>query len=428
MLRRSVPLRRSAALFAALAIGSAAAAGCSSADAPGRDGGSVPPPSASVSGPVPVTSVPAPGTASAPSVPGSSAATDPGSGPAPATPSAGPPSVPAAAASVDVRGTVTDGLESPWGLAVLPGGDLLVSGRDDARILHVSAKDGTRTAAGTVPGVTPGGEGGLLGLALSPGFAADHRVYAYLSTASDNRIVRLDYDPAAPAGARLGEPVVLLAGIPHGPRHNGGRIAFGPDGLLYAGTGDANDRSLSQNRDSLGGKILRLTPDGAAAPGNPFPGSPVWSLGHRNVQGLAWDPQGRLFASEFGQDTWDELNLITPGGNYGWPTVEGTAGRPGFVDPLAQWHTADASPSGIAYASGAVWMAALGGARLWRVPLLGDRPAGAPQEFLAGAYGRLRTVTADRDGTLLVVTDNTDGRGDPRPGDDRILRLTVTDR
>lgn len=225
---------------------------------------------------------------------------------------------------------------------------------------------------------------------------------------------------------QLGTPEVLLTGIPHGPRHNGGRIAFGPDGLLYVGTGDSSDTGLAQDKGSLGGKILRLAPDGTPAPGNPFPGSPVYSYGHRNVQGLTWDPQGRLWASEFGQDTWDELNLIKAGGNYGWPVVEGTGNRPDFIDPVAQWHTADASPSGVAYADGAVWIAALRGARLWRVPLDGDRAAGAPEAFLDDAYGRLRTVVADRDGTLLLVTNNTDGRGDSRSGDDRILRLTVS--
>ncbi|MEV0188145.1 PQQ-dependent sugar dehydrogenase [Kitasatospora purpeofusca] len=414
--------RRTAALLVAIALGSAAAAGCSSAAGPDPAGGSSSGADAAASVPASVLPTPA--------VSGSTAAVP--TAPAPTAPVATdsvPPGVSAssapAPASVSVRGTVTDGLKSPWGLAVLPGGDLLVSERDSARILRVPAKGGGKAVAGTVPGVTSGGEGGLLGLALSPDFATDHQVYAYFSTGSDNRIVRLDLDPSRPAGSRLGAPTVLLSGIPHGPRHNGGRIAFGPDGFLYAGTGDADDRSLAQDRDSLGGKILRLTRDGEPAPGNPFPGSPVWSLGHRNVQGLAWDPQGRLWASEFGQDTWDELNLITPGGNYGWPTVEGAAGRAGFTDPVAQWHTADASPSGIAFASGAVWVAALRGTRLWRVPVDGDRAAGAPQDFLKGEYGRLRTVAADGDGTLLLVTDNTDGRGSPRPGDDRILRLDV---
>lgn len=228
-----------------------------------------------------------------------------------------------------VRATVADGLASPWGLLVLPDGDLLVSERDTAQILRIAAKDGTRTVAGTVPGVVPGGEGGLLGIALSPDYATDHLVYTYFSTAGDNRIARLPYDPAQPATQQLGSVEVLLTGIPHGPRHNGGRIAFGPDGLLYAGTGDSSNSALAQDKASLAGKILRLAPDGTPAPGNPFPGSPVYTYGHRNVQGLAWDPQGRLWASEFGQDNWDELNLIRAGGNYGWPVVEESAAAPG---------------------------------------------------------------------------------------------------
>ncbi|MFJ9950414.1 PQQ-dependent sugar dehydrogenase [Kitasatospora sp. NPDC091207] len=381
----------------ALLWGYSAVAGCSSAPAPAA--ASAAPTSA--------------GSASAPA-PGGASATGSGS------------SSPGAAPSVAVRATVAEELAAPWGLVVLPDGDLLVSERDDGRILRVAAKDGARTVAGAVPGVVSGGEGGLLGLALSPGYASDRLVYAYLSTAADNRVVRLTYDPAGPSGGQLGTPEVLLAGIPHGPRHNGGRIAFGPDGLLYVGTGDSSDKALAQDTGSLGGKILRLTPDGAPAPGNPFPGSPVYSYGHRNVQGLAWDPQGRLWASEFGQDTWDELNLIRAGGNYGWPVVEGTGNRPEFIDPAVEWHTSEASPSGIAYADGAVWIAALRGTRLWRVPLDGDRAAAAPQAFLTDAYGRLRTVVADRDGTLLLVTNNTDGRGDSRSGDDRILRLTLS--
>ncbi|MEV0532549.1 PQQ-dependent sugar dehydrogenase [Kitasatospora sp. NPDC050463] len=380
----------------ALLLGSVAVTGCSSAPAPAATSAA---PSSSASGP------------------SSDAASATASG---ASPSPGP------APLVAVRATVTEELAAPWGLVVLPDGDLLVSERDSGRILRVAAKDGARTEAGTVPGVVSGDEGGLLGLALSPRYGDDHLVYAYLSTDTDNRIVRLTYDPARPATEQLGAPEVLLSGIPHGPRHNGGRIAFGPDGLLYAGTGDSSNTALAQDEGSLGGKVLRLTPDGAPAPGNPFPGSPVYSYGHRNVQGLTWDPQGRLWASEFGQDTWDELNLIRAGGNYGWPVVEGIGNRPDLIDPVAQWHTSEASPSGIAYADGAVWIAALRGTRLWRVPLDGDRAAGAPQAFLTDAQGRLRTVVADRDGTLLLVTNNTDGRGDSRSGDDRILRLTIS--
>ncbi|MFC9324519.1 PQQ-dependent sugar dehydrogenase [Kitasatospora sp. NPDC057015] len=331
---------------------------------------------------------------------------------------------PGATDVVQVRGTVAQDLDTPWGIALLPDGALLVGSRDTGRIARIAAADGARTDLGAVPGVAPGGEGGLLGLALSPHYAADRLVYAYATTDTDNRILRFRYDPEQPAGAQLGPPQTVLTGIPKGTYHDGGRIAFGPDGMLYAGAGDSGKGgAIAQDTGSLGGKILRMTPDGAPAPGNPFPGSVVYSYGHRNVQGLAWDPQGRLWASEFGQNTWDELNLIRPGGNYGWPTVEGTGNRPEFVDPVVTWHPDAASPSGIAYADGAIWMAALRGARLWRIPLAGAGTAGPPQEFLNGTYGRLRTVLTDRDGTLLVSTSNTDGRGDVRPGDDRVLRL-----
>ncbi|MCZ9340416.1 PQQ-dependent sugar dehydrogenase, partial [Streptomyces sp. TRM76130] len=205
----------------------------------------------------------------------------------------------------------------------------------------------------------------------------------------------------------------VFKGIPKGFVHNGGRIAFGPDGMLYAGTGESGDPGLSQDEESLGGKILRLTPEGDPAPGNPFSGSPVYSVGHRNVQGLAWDADQRLFASEFGQDTWDELNAITPGGNYGWPDAEGASDDEAYRDPVAQWGTDEASPSGIAYTGGSVWMAALKGERLWRVPLDGTAKAAEPQSFLRGEYGRLRTVVAAGDGKLWLVTSETDGRGDP---------------
>jgi aldose sugar dehydrogenase len=338
------------------------------------------------------------------------------------------PDAPAAPAkgTAKVTATVATGLGTPWGVAVLPDDDLLVASRDSGTIVRVAADTGRKTPVGDVPGVSARGESGLLGLAVPPDFASDPLVYAYFTTASDNRIVRMRYDPARPAGERLGAPDVLLRGIPHGRIHNGGRIAFGPDGMLYAGTGESGRSGLAQDRRSLGGKILRLTPDGKPAPGNPFAGSPVYSYGHRNVQGLAWDSAGRLWAAEFGQNTWDELNAIRPGANYGWPDVEGRAGRAGYVDPVAQWHTDEASPSGIAYAKGSVWMASLRGRRLWRVPLAGTSAAAEPQEFFTGKYGRLRTVVLDQDGSLLLTTSNTDGRGDPRSGDDRILRITVS--
>ncbi|MFH9552398.1 PQQ-dependent sugar dehydrogenase [Streptomyces sp. NPDC017435] len=333
---------------------------------------------------------------------------------------------PPAKGTVEVVRTVAEGLNTPWGLVPLAEGGLLVASRDKGTITRVDTRTGKKTELGEVPGVSAAGEGGLLGLALSPDYASDRMVYAYFTSASDNRIVRMIYDPARPAGDQLGAPDTVFKGIPKGMIHNGGRIAFGPDRMLYVGTGESGDRGLAQDTKSLGGKILRLTPEGEPAPGNPFPDSAVYSYGHRNVQGLAWDAKQRLFAAEFGQNTWDELNAIEPGADYGWPAAEGRTRDAKFRNPVAQWHTADASPSGIAYAEGSVWMAGLRGQRLWRVPLKGTAASADPQAFLEGEYGRLRTVVSAGGGTLWVTTSNTDGRGDPKKGDDRILELRVS--
>jgi glucose/arabinose dehydrogenase len=333
---------------------------------------------------------------------------------------------PPAKGSVTVVRTVAEGLESPWGLAPLPGGGLLVSSRDEGTIVRVDDKTGRKTELGEVSGVSAAGEGGLLGIALSPDFASDRMVYAYFTSAGDNRVVRMLYDADKPAGEQLGAPDTVFRGIPKGFIHNGGRIAFGPDRMLYVGTGESGDTGLSQDRDSTGGKILRLTPEGEPAPGNPFSGSPVYSYGHRNVQGLAWDGRQRLFASEFGQDTWDELNAIKPGDNYGWPEAEGKSDGSEYHDPVDQWTTAEASPSGIAHAEGSIWMAGLRGKRLWRIPLNGTQASAEPQAFLEGEYGRLRTVVAAGGDRLWLVTSNTDGRGAPEDGDDRILEVRVT--
>ncbi|MBE4735571.1 MULTISPECIES: PQQ-dependent sugar dehydrogenase [Streptomyces] len=333
---------------------------------------------------------------------------------------------PPAKGSVKVVRTVAEGLDTPWGLAPLPEGGLLVSSRDGATISSIDEKTGERTELGEVPGVAPAGEGGLMGIAVSPEYASDHMIYAYFTSESDNRIVRMLYDPEKPAGEQLGAPDTILRGIPKGTNHNGGRLAFGPDRMLYASTGERYEGPLAQDKDSLGGKILRMTPEGQPAPGNPFDDSVVYSYGHRNVQGLAWDPEQRLWASEFGQNTWDELNHIRPGGNYGWPEVEGKGGESGYVDPVAVWSTEEASPSGIAIAEGSVWMAGLRGQRLWRVPLDGTKTAADPQAFLEGDYGRLRTVVSAGGDKLWLVTSETDGRGSPEDGDDKILELEVT--
>ncbi|MFJ5516255.1 PQQ-dependent sugar dehydrogenase [Streptomyces griseoluteus] len=332
---------------------------------------------------------------------------------------------PPAKGSVRVLRTVAEGLKSPWGLAQLPDGNLLVSSRDDATLTRIDARTGRKTVAGRVSGVEPAGEGGLLGIALSPGFASDHMVYAYFTSASDNRVVRVRYDEKRAPGDQLGAPDTVFKGIPKGRIHNGGRIAFGPDGMLYVGTGESGDRGLAPDKKSLGGKILRITPEGEPAPGNPLGRSPVYSYGHRNVQGLAWDKQQRLFASEFGQDTWDELNAIKPGGDYGWPGTEGRGTDARFQNPLAQWHTDEASPSGIAYVNGVIWMAGLRGERLWRVPLRSVSASAPPQAFLDGEYGRLRTVAPAGQDRLWLLTSNTDGRGHPGKADDRLLLLRV---
>ncbi|MGW6718345.1 PQQ-dependent sugar dehydrogenase [Streptomyces sp. NPDC054995] len=351
-----------------------------------------------------------------------------------ASDSASPPSsgrsadLPPEKGSAKVVSTLTEDLKSPWGLAALPGGDLLVSSRDEGTVHRIDGESGKKTLLGSVPGVSPAGEGGLLGLAVSSTFGADQLVYAYFTTTSDNRIVRMSYDEKRPAGQQLGAPDTVLRGIPKGSIHNGGRIAFGPDKMLYAGTGEAGDTELSQDKESLAGKILRMTPDGEPVHGNPEADSVVYSYGHRNVQGLAWDAEKRLWAAEFGQNTWDELNLIEPGGNYGWPEVEGEEGEDGFIDPVAQWKTSEASPSGIAYAEGSIWMAGLRGERLWRIPLSGEEagePLADPQAFLQEEHGRLRTVVSAGSDRLWLVTSNTDGRGTQQGGDDKVLQIEV---
>ncbi|OYO02979.1 glucose sorbosone dehydrogenase [Enemella evansiae] len=296
-------------------------------------------------------------------------------------------------------------LDVPWGLARLPDGSVLVTLRDQARISRVSLGDSS--SLGQLPGVQASGEGGLHGIAVDP--QDPQVVFVHYRAANDNRVARLRL-----TGNRFTVERVIVDGMPAASIHNGGRLAFGPDGYLYIATGDGNRTANSQNPDSLGGKILRVDKDGNPAPGNPF-GTRVWTLGHRNVQGLAWDEQGTMYASEFGQNTWDELNRIEPGKNYGWPRVEGMGDDPAYTNPLQVWSTDDASPSGLAYLNGSLYMAALRGQGVWRIPVAGGEP-----EKLLTNLGRIRTVEPTGDGGLFVVTSNT-FRGSPRPGDDRII-------
>jgi glucose/arabinose dehydrogenase len=321
------------------------------------------------------------------------------------------PSGPPAEPDLSAPQTVATGLDVPWGLAFLPDGRALVAERDNSRILQVPVGGGDPREVYRVPGVDPGGEGGLMGLAVDPEYASNQYVYAYYTASSDNRVVRFKLSDD--------QPEVIFDGIDKSRIHNGGRIAFGPDGMLYVGTGDAGDGSESQDERDVNGKILRLTRDGDPAPGNPTEDSPVWSMGHRNVQGLAWSADGTMYGIEFGQDTWDEVNVIEPGKNYGWPEVEGKKGDSRYVDPLVQWRTDDASPSGAVVAGNTLYVAGLRGERLWTVPLGG----GEPKAEFTGKYGRLRTVAVAPDGALWLSTSNRDGRGDPTRDDDRILRF-----
>lgn len=346
---------------------------------------------------------------------------DPAPSPATGTPtSVGEPPAPTGAPAAGIptiAATIATGLNVPWGIAFLAGGDALVSQRDDGTIVRIGT-DGTVTPLGPVPGSSgrPGGEGGLLGLAIAPG--DESRLFAYVTTATDDRVVRM-----ALTGDTLGEPEEILTGIPIGSRHHGGRLLFDASGALFVSTGDAGDGRLAQDRNSLAGKVLRIDQDGAAMPDNPY-GNRTWSYGHRNIEGLALDGEGRLWAAEFGDKSFDELNLIERGGNYGWPTVEGTSDNADFIDPLVTWGTDECSPAGVAITGSTAFVGALQGECLFAVPLDGTT-AGEPVAHFSGDHGRIRSVAVAPDGALWMTTSNTDGRGDPGAKDDRIFRVTV---
>lgn len=307
---------------------------------------------------------------------------------------------------------VTTRLDAPWSIA-FHGDTPLISERDSGRLLALEP-DGTQVEVARVPGVDGIREGGLLGITVH-----ERYLYAYFTAGDENRVARY---PLTGSGTDLdlgpGEPI--FGGIPAAAIHNGGRIAFGPDGMLYITAGDVSDGANAQDLGSPAGKILRLTPDGTIPEDNPFDGSPVYSYGHRNSQGLAWAEDGTLYASEFGQNTWDELNVIELGGNYGWPEVEGKGGGGEYIDPVQQWRPAEASPSGMTIVSDTIYMANLRGKRLREIPVA---EPGTATEHYVEEYGRLRDAARAPDGSLWVLTNNTDGHGIPGPDDDRVLRI-----
>ena len=315
---------------------------------------------------------------------------------------------------------IASGLEAPWSV-VFVGDTPLVSERDSGRLLEISS-DGDAREVARLDEVAATGEAGLHGLAVR-----DDELYAFYAAGDENRIER--FDLLGEAGSlSLGEPETVLDGLPTGSFHNGGRLAFGPDGMLYATLGDTGDRDSAQDRQALSGKILRMSPDGEVPEDNPFDDSLVFTMGHRNPQGIAWDEEGTMYASEFGQDTWDELNVIEAGGNYGWPEVEGIAteggagegGSDDFTDPVQQWPPSEASPSGMAVTDQSILIAGLRGQRLHEVAF---DDLSTSTQLWAGEHGRLRDVAQAPDGSLVVATNNTDGRGEPGPDDDRLLRF-----
>ncbi|MET8150766.1 PQQ-dependent sugar dehydrogenase [Actinoplanes sp. NPDC005259] len=335
--------------------------------------------------------------------------------------SAGPDSAAERAAAVTV---LAKRLEVPWGMAFLPDGGALVTERDTARILRVGPEtdaEGLKVVeVQRLSEPEPGGDGGLLGIAVSPKFDRDETVFVYYSTAKDNRVAKLKLK---------GKPQPILTGIPRSRNDNGGQLAFGPDGFLYVTTGDGTTAGTNaQNPKSLGGKILRITAAGKPAPGNPVKDSPVWSSGHRNVQGIAWDAGKRMYAGESGQKIKGELNLIQKGKNYGWPAVDGDGTDAKFTNPLVSWPIEDSYCSSVAVLESMIATACLQGQRLWMVDVTGNGTLlGRPHALLEGEYGRLRGLIAAPDGSFWVSTSNQEDGGEPGPDDDMIIRLVFSD-
>ncbi|GAA3431235.1 PQQ-dependent sugar dehydrogenase [Kutzneria kofuensis] len=318
-------------------------------------------------------------------------------------------------------------LDLPWGIDWLPDGSALVAERDRFEIDRVTL-DGQVTVLGKVPGaMTTNGEGGVLGLAVSPNFANDHYIYIDHTAANDNRIVRMTYQD----GKLSTTSTPILTGIEKNRYHNGGRLRFGPDGKLYATAGDAKNGANAQNKNSLNGKVLRLNADGSAPTDNPFYSSGgnaryVYSMGHRNPQGIAWDSRGQLWETEFGENSQDELNLIQKGGNYGWPSCEGTQGNcGGYIAPKRTWPTAQGGPSGIEIVNDWIYIAAVTGERMYVAQInSAGNGTSTPQAIFAGRWGRLRTVVKTPDGGLWVTSTNDDKNGGtPSSKDNVIVRL-----
>ncbi|MDP3941964.1 MAG: PQQ-dependent sugar dehydrogenase [bacterium] len=329
-----------------------------------------------------------------------------------------------------VVSTIATGLHVPWALAFLPDGDLLVTERGGT--VRIIRKDTglDPNILYTINDAKEIGEGGLLGIALHPDYPKKPYIYFYYTYSGNivtvkNRLVRFTFK-----NERFSDPSVLIDSIPAGSNHDGGRIKFGPDGYLYITTGDSGDPSLAQNKMSLAGKILRVTDEGEPVSENPFAlgneNPLIYSYGHRNPQGLAWDSNGALWETEHGRSSptgYDEVNLITPGKNYGWPTIQGNETKTGMETPIINsGPTTTWAPSGAVFADNSLFFAGLRGQTLYEA-VIKDSKVTEFQEHFKGEFGRLRDVILGPDGYLYVTTSNRDGRGVPNSEDDRIIRM-----
>lgn len=342
------------------------------------------------------------------------------------TPAVTPPAPsPAPSALIEPVKTIAEDLSIPWDLVFLPDGDLLVTERPGT-VRRIGSNIATSVAI-AIDDVRHRGEGGLLGIALHPEFRTNEWVYLYQTTAQadgslTNRVTRF-----RSTGDRFVEPKIVIDRIPGAAYHDGGELAFGPDGYLYVTTGDAGKENLAQDRSSLAGKILRIEDDGSVPPDNPF-GTAVYSYGHRNPQGLAWDDRGRLWATEHGRSGiasgLDEVNRIEKGKNYGWPVIQGDERKEGMVSPVIQSGPDETwAPAGLAFLDGRLFFGGLRGESLYDLAIKPDGTAGSFIAHFREEYGRLRAVIVGPDGALYVTTSNRDGRGRPRPGDDKILKI-----
>ncbi len=315
---------------------------------------------------------------------------------------------------------VADNLQIPWEIAFLPDGDLLVTERP-GRLKRIG-KEGRVYA---IEGVEHIGEGGLLGMALHPRFAKNRWIYIYLTTQNGegliNRVERYRFE-----GDHLSEKTTIIDNIPGAAYHDGGRIAFGPDDYLYITTGDAGKNNLAQDTSSLAGKILRLKDDGSIPSDNPF-GNAVYSYGHRNSQGLAWDDKGQLWITEHGRSGilsgLDELNLIEKGKNYGWPIIQGEEKKTGMKSPIIQSGPNETwAPAGIAFFDGSLFFGGLRGESLYEAKIIESSKVPLKVHFRQ-EFGRIRAVVFGPDGFLYLTTSNTDGRGILKQSDDKIIRI-----